>query len=252
MSETLQSLNQVKTMTDQEMVDNLVKNAPELKEEALFLMQCPERIGLEPLRDILVYKVKTWKQSSLVVKALVTGIRAGLGYSLRDQHKTYVELFNDMKNVLQESTKLITDVSHSIGETLKNENKESGKTLSALKEVLGNAHELTKILVEGKSHGHLQAPPKPKRPKTPEHFPTDPQPTTSKKEPEPKGIKVKIKESMNCMRRENFTASVDCTKGDIRIKTIVCSVDYVLLYNEEDRRWNVEKAHKKDEHPQEL
>lgn len=42
------------------------------------------------------------------------------------------------------------EVSHSLSETLKNENKESGKTLSTLKEVLGNAHELTKTFVEGK------------------------------------------------------------------------------------------------------
>lgn len=149
------SLKQIEKMTDKEMVDHLVKNAPELRDEALFLMQCPEKIGLEPLRDILIHQVKNWKQSSLVIKALVTGIRAGLGYSLRDQHKTYIELFNDMKNVMMESTKLMTDVSQSLSETLKSENKESGKTLSVLKEVLGNAHELTKTLVEGKTHGHL-------------------------------------------------------------------------------------------------
>lgn len=110
------SLKQIEKMTDKEMVDHLVKNAPELRDEAL--MQCPEKIGLEPLRDILIHQVKNWKQSSLVIKALVTGIRAGLGYSLRDQHKTYIELFNDMKNVMMESMKLMTDVSQSLSETL--------------------------------------------------------------------------------------------------------------------------------------
>lgn len=185
-------------------------------------MQCPEKVGLEPLRDILIHQVKNWKQSSLVIKALVTGIRAGLGYSLRDQHKTYIELFNDMKNVMMESTKLMTDVSQSLSKTLKSENKESGKTLSALKEVLGNAHELTKTLVEGKTHRHLQVLSKPKRPKTPEPIPPNPEPSTSKTEPEPKSIKDKIKENMSCMKRENFSAMVNCSKGDIRIKTTLC------------------------------
>lgn len=173
------SLKQVENMSDQEMIEHLTKNVPELKEEALYLLGCPEKIGLEPLRDILLYKVKNWKQSTMVIKALVTGIRAGLSYSLREQHKTYIEMFNDMKNVMSESSKMMTDVSQSLHETLRSENKESGKALSSLKEVLSTAHELTKTLVEGKTHGHLQVPAKPSRPKTPEkraktlppHFP---------------------------------------------------------------------------------
>lgn len=158
-----QSLKQIEKMSDKEMVDHLTKNMPELKDEAMYLYQCPEKIGLEPLRDILLYKIKNWKQSTLVITALVTGIRAGLNYSLRDQHRTYIELFNDMRSVMTESTKMMTDVSQSLHETLKSENKESGKTLASLKEVLGTAHELTKTLVEGKSHGHLQVPSKPTR-----------------------------------------------------------------------------------------
>lgn len=182
------SLRQVERMTDKEMIDHLTKNVPELKDEALFLYQCPEKIGLEPLRDILLHQIKNWRQSTLVIRALVTGIRSGLSYSLRDQHRTYLELFNDMKNVMTESTKLMTDVSQSLNETLKSENKESGKTLSALEEVLGNAHELTKTLIEGKTHGHLQVPSRPKRPKTPESKSKSPEPSTSKREMEPKSI----------------------------------------------------------------
>lgn len=152
------SLKQVEKMTDREMIDHLTKNVPELRDEALFLYQCPEKIGLEPLRDILLHQTKTWKQATIVIKALVTGL----------QHRTYLELLNDMKSVMTESTKLMTGVSQSLSETLRSENKESGKTLSALKEVLGNAHELTKTLIEGKTHGHLQVPSKPKRPLSPE------------------------------------------------------------------------------------
>lgn len=174
------SIKQIEKMSDKEMIDHLTKNVPELKEEALYLYGCPEKIGLEPLRDILLYKIKNWKQSTeIIVKALVTGIRAGLSYSLREQHRTYIEMFNDMKSIISESSKMMTDVSQSLHETLRSENKESGKTLSSLKEVLSTAHELTKTLVEGKTHGHIQVPTKPTRSKTPESKLQSPPPQRS-------------------------------------------------------------------------
>lgn len=129
------SLRMVDKMTDKEMVEHLSKNVPELKDEGMFLYQCPEKIGLEPLRDILVNQSKTWKQSINIIKAIVVGLKSGLNYSLREQHRSYLEMFGDMKVVMMESSLLMTEVSKSLSETLKNENKESGKTLSALKEV---------------------------------------------------------------------------------------------------------------------
>lgn len=91
-------------MNDKEMIEHLSKYVPELKDEAQFLYGCPVRIGLEPLRDILVSQTKTWKQSTNVIKALVIGLKAGLSYSLREQHRTYLEMFNDMKTVISESS----------------------------------------------------------------------------------------------------------------------------------------------------
>lgn len=76
------------------------------------------------------------------------------------------------------------EASSFLSETLKSENKESGKTLSALKEVLGSAHEITKTLVEGKTHGHLQVPTAPTKPPTTEKKSTHP-PTRRSLEPEP-------------------------------------------------------------------
>lgn len=97
-------------MTDKEMIEHLSKHVLELKHEAQFLYYCPEKIGLEPLRDILVNQTKTWKQSCIVIKALVVGLKAGLSYSLRAQHNTYLEMFNDMRAVMTECSKLMTEV----------------------------------------------------------------------------------------------------------------------------------------------
>lgn len=188
-----------------------------------------------------------------MVKALVIGTRAGLSYSLREQHKTYLEMFNDMKNVMTESSKLMTDASRSLHDTLKSENKESGKTLSSLKEVLGTAHELTKTLVEGKTtHGHLQVPSRPKRPKTSEPEPQPPVQPTGTKEEETKSTKELIQESMMKMKRDNFEAMVDCSSGDLAIKTKACGIDLRLVYNEEVRKWDIKKIYKKDVIPPEL
>lgn len=178
------------------------------------------------MRDILLYKIKNWKQSTTIVKALVTGIRAGLSYSLREQHRTYIELINDMKSVMTESSKMMTDVSQSLHETLRSENKESGKTLSSLKEVLSTAHELTKTLVEGKTHGHLQMPTKPTRSKTPETKSKAPSAIVPQSSDEPKNIKEQIKENLSRMEKSNFSASVDCSGSDLMIKTKVCGTYY--------------------------
>lgn len=88
----------------------------------------------------------------------MVGLKSGLSYSLREQHQTYIDMFKEIKCIMGESSKAMIETSSSLSETLKSENKESGKTLSSLKEVLGTAHELTKTLVEGKTHGHLQIP----------------------------------------------------------------------------------------------
>lgn len=78
----------------------------------------------------------------------MVGLKSGLSYSLREQHQTYIDMFEEMKCIMGESSKVMIETSSSLSETLKSENKESGKTLSSLKEVLGTAHELTKTLVE--------------------------------------------------------------------------------------------------------
>lgn len=246
------SLKQVEKMSDKEMIEHLTKNVPELKEEALYLLSCPEKIGLEPLRDILLYKVKNWKQSTMVIKALVTGIRAGLSYSLREQHKTYIEMFNDMKNVMSESSKMMTVVSQSLHETLRSENKESGKALSSLKEVLSTAHELTKTLVEGKTHGHLQVPTKPSRSKTPEKRTRTPPPQKTENKEEAKDTKSQIKEALSSMDKDNFYGVVDCSGENLMIKTKLCGILYRMTYNEKILRWDIRKEHRRDEQPTEL
>lgn len=49
--------------TDKELVDYLINTFPaDIKEELQFLAGCPERIGIEPLRDILISQTKTSKQ----------------------------------------------------------------------------------------------------------------------------------------------------------------------------------------------
>lgn len=246
------SLRQVKKMNDKEMIEHLSKHVPELKDEAQFLYHCPEKIGLEPLRDILVNQTKTWRQSTIVIKALVVGLKAGLSYSLREQHRTNLEMFNDMRTVMTESSKLMTEVSQSLSETLKNEYKESGKTLSALIEVLGNAHELTKTLTEGKTHGHLQVPSKPKKQDTPEATPKQPENSQTQETKEPMTIKEKIKESMMSMERSNFVAYTDCKGDDIVLRTRVCGTNYNLTYDEKRKKWIVRKTESKDVEPEEL
>lgn len=218
---------QVEKMTDKEVVEHLTNNFPELKDEVRFLLNCPEKIGMEPLRDILINQTKSVRQALQVIKALVTGLKAGLSYSLREQHKTYVQIFNDMRNVMTECHgKLMTEVSKSLSDNLKNENKESGKTLSALKVVLGNAHELTKVLVEGKTHGHLQVPSKPKRSKSTETkappSETSPSPDLS----EEMTIPAWIKDEFMSMDRQNFEAYTECKGEHITIKTRVCGIYY--------------------------
>lgn len=245
-------LKQVDKMTDKEVVDHLTKDVPELKDEALFLFNCLEKIGMEPLRDILINQSKTWRQATIVIKALVTGLRAGLNYSLREQHKTYLEMFNDMTNVITESSRLMTEVSQSLSETLKNENKESGKTLSALKEVLGNAHELIKTLTEGKTHGHLQVPAKPPKPTQPETKTKQPEMVPSPDTVEKITTQDKIKESVMCMDRSKFTAAVDCKGDHIIMKTRVCGIDYNIVYSDKHKKWFIRKSHEDDVAPREL
>lgn len=47
---------------DNKLVDYLINTFPDIKEELQFLAGCPERIGIEPLRDILISQTKTSKQ----------------------------------------------------------------------------------------------------------------------------------------------------------------------------------------------
>lgn len=48
--------------TDKELVDYLINTFSDTKEELRFLAGCPERIGIEPIRDILISQTKTSKQ----------------------------------------------------------------------------------------------------------------------------------------------------------------------------------------------
>lgn len=98
----------ISKVTDKEVVEHLTKNIPEFKDEALYLFNCPEKIGMEPLRDIIINQAKDLKQAPPLVKALVVGLKAGLSYSLREQHQNYIDMFKDMKNIMQESGKLMT------------------------------------------------------------------------------------------------------------------------------------------------
>lgn len=127
---------------------------------------------------------------------------------------------------MTESGKLMTEVSKSLSDNLKNENKESGKTLSALKEVLGNAHDLTKVLVEGKTHGHLQVPSKPKRSKSTETKAPPPETSPSPDLSEEMTIPAWIKDEIMSMDRQNFEAYTECKGEHITIKTRVCGIDY--------------------------
>lgn len=92
-------------------------------------------------------------------------------------------MFKDMKNIMQESGKLMTEVSQFQSETLKSEKK-----------VLGNAHELTKTLIEGKTHGHLQVPSRPPKSTTSETKTVQPSSTPSPEAEEKTSIDEKIKE----------------------------------------------------------
>lgn len=103
-------------MSDKELVEHLSKTRPDIKEEVKFIANCPERIGIEPLRDILITQTKSPKQVT--------------PYNSSSSCWHYIEMFKDMKNIMHESGKLMMEVSGSLSETLKSENKESGKTLS--------------------------------------------------------------------------------------------------------------------------
>lgn len=57
-----QDQNLHRRKTNKELVDYLINTFPDIKEELQFLAGCPERIGIEPLRDILISQTKTSKQ----------------------------------------------------------------------------------------------------------------------------------------------------------------------------------------------
>lgn len=92
-SEPCQSKTTLSKMTDKELTDHLTNSYADIKDEILYLAGCPERIGIEHLRDILISQTKIMRQVAPLVSALVVGLKAGLSYSLRDQHQTYIDLF---------------------------------------------------------------------------------------------------------------------------------------------------------------
>lgn len=142
----------------------LTKSYPDINDEILYLAGCPERIGIEHPRDILISQTKIMRQVAPLVRALVVGLK---GWSLEINIKLILIYFRIWKTSWRNPGKSCWEASSFLSETLKSENKESGKSFSALKEVLGSAHEITKTLVEGKTHGHLQVPTAPtKSPKT--------------------------------------------------------------------------------------
>lgn len=79
-----------------------------------------------------------------------------------------------------------------------------------------------------------------------------PSPPVTRKAEESKSVKEKIKESLDGMNKEYFSAIVDCSGTDLVIKTMVCGIDYKLIYNEGIRKWDIQKLHKRDEQPKEL
>lgn len=63
----------------------------------------------------------------------MVGLKSGLSYSPREQHQTYIDMFKEMKCIMGESSKVMIESSSSLSETLKSENKESGKTLISVR-----------------------------------------------------------------------------------------------------------------------
>lgn len=222
--------------TDKDLMECLIKEFPQLTNEIKFLYGCPEGIGMDPLRDILVRQNKGDQYSISNIKSLVVGLKAGLAYSLRDQHNSYIDMFKELKAVIEEASRVMEETSTSLSDTLKSEHKESGRTLSQLKEVLSQTQELAKVLVEGKTHGHLQKPSAPpQKPTAPEPEPIPPSKTDDPEEE--KSLKELLSEVMRNINLDNFEARTTCTSGFIQIKTMSEGTRYLLTYNEKARRW---------------
>lgn len=236
----------VRDLNDDLLINKLLEKFPNLENEIRYLGNCPEKIGLEPLRDIMISKIRSTKHANVAIQALVTGIRAGLSYSLREQHQNYLDMFKDMKSIMEESAKTIRDTSKSLEQTLHTENKESGKTISALKEVLGGAHDLAKTLTEGKTHGHLLNPSDPpeynlEEVKDPSHI------IESPKSSDPDiGLLEMINHTIEEMNSDKFEATSRKEGKYYRIYTQVGAVDYVLTWNPSRMRWGIKLVNKEE------
>lgn len=241
---TAPHLQRVANMNDNEICICLKEAYPELSEELEFLMQCPEKIGMLPMRDLLMYRVRSTKNVVLTVQAMVAGLKAGLSYTLREQHSTYTEMFKEMKNIMTESAKVIRETSDSLEQTLRVENVESGKTVSSLKETLGMAQELAKTLSEGRTHQHTQVPSRPPS-KTSIPISSQPEPTPgcSRDDPEPATIEQKIITMIQNMKKDEYQGIVDLSKGFMQIKTEINQHKLTLTYDECKGYWSIRKNH---------
>lgn len=148
-----------------------------------------------------------------------------------------------MKNIMSESSKVIQETSDSLEQTLRNENAESGKPVSSLKETLGMAQELAKTLSEGRTHQHTQVPsiPPSKPQPAPEPIP-EPKPSTSDTS-DTATIETRIICLETNLDRSDYYSVVDMTTGLLQIKTKIDDHNITLTYHEKTKQWVMRRIH---------